>query len=85
MECALAKEVQLRVGELIARGKRLGNPRDFTYRAIAEATGLSKNTVGKWARNDVEDFNKDVIAAFCEFFGCEPGELLVYEEVPERD
>lgn len=75
------REIRNRIGELIAIGKRTGDPERYSYRAIAEATGLSKTTVGKWARNEVEAYDRRSLATFCDFFGVPPGEIIVYEEV----
>ncbi|MCA9924917.1 MAG: helix-turn-helix transcriptional regulator [Anaerolineales bacterium] len=68
-----------RVKELIAeKARRTGEK--ITYRTIAAETGMSKNTVGKWARNEVIDYNRDIIATFCDFFECAVSELIVYEK-----
>lgn len=77
------KFVTNRLKELIAERERRTGER-LTYRAIEEATGLNKNTISKWARNDVRDFNRDVIATLCDFFECELADLLVYEKPGRR-
>lgn len=76
----MAKEVRNRVKELIARKEREqgGN---LTYRDISAETKLSKNTVGKWARNEVDYYDRKVIATFLDYFNCDVADLIVYEEV----
>lgn len=71
-------KVRNRVKVLIAE-KETRERRRVTYRLIEAETGMSKNTVGKWARNDVQDYNREVIAMFCDYFGCTVGELIVYD------
>lgn len=73
------KDVQNRVAELIAQKQRQTGQR-ITYADIAAATGLSEVAIGKWARNSVKRFDREMIATFCEYFDCTVGELLVYEE-----
>jgi len=72
------KEVKNRVKVLIAEKETRENRR-ITYRIIEAETGLSKNTVGKWARNEVHDYNRGVIKVFCDYFGCDVGNLIFYD------
>lgn len=67
-----------RVEELLARKRREEGKRP-SYRDIAEVTGLSKTTVGKWSRNEIDNFSGDILAAFCEYFDCDVGDLLYYD------
>lgn len=75
----MEKRVYNRVKELIAERERRYAQR-ISYRDISADTGLSKNTVGKWARNEVQDYNREVIATFLDYFGCDVADLIVYEE-----
>ena len=77
----MRKIVQTRFAELLARKERL-EQRRISRRKIAEETGMSLNSVQNWATNHVESFYAAQIIAFCEYFDCEPGELLVIEEFP---
>lgn len=52
----------------------------YTIEIIADATGLSKNTVGKWVRNEVKEYDREVIVKFLEYFDCTISELLIYEQ-----
>ena len=42
-------------------------------------TGLNKNTISKWVRNEVDSFTGDILAAFCDYFECDIADLLYYE------
>ena len=71
-------QVKNRVKVLIAEKETRENRR-ITYRTIEAETGLSKNTVGKWARNEVQDYNRGVIRTFCDYFKCDVGSLIFYD------
>jgi putative transcriptional regulator len=47
---------------------------------VAEVTGLNKNTISKWVRNEVDNFSGEILAAFCDYFECDIGDLLYYEK-----
>jgi len=63
--------------EFAARhGKRI------TLRDVAQATGLAESTIsrimsGKHTRLDYSTLDK-----LCDYFGCQPGDLLVYAPEP---
>ena len=67
------------VKELIAEKERRTEG-TMSFRDVEDATGLSKNTVGKWARNENKSYDREVIAKLLEYFDCTISELLVYEE-----
>lgn len=71
--------VRTRVGELIAAEKARGNGDRVTYRALAESLGMSKTTISAWANSTVQQYDADKLALFCEFFGVEINDLLIYE------
>jgi len=71
--------VRTRIGELIAAEKARGNGSRVTYRAIAEALGMSKTTVGAWANSTVREYDADKLALFCEFFDVGIDQILIYE------
>jgi transcriptional regulator with XRE-family HTH domain len=53
--------------------------RDFKtlsqYRLSVES-GVSLNTVKHWLREIPSSYDNSVMSAFCEYFGCEVGDLL---------
>lgn len=75
----MTKLVYNRVKVLIAE-KEMKTGHRITYRDITDATGLSKTTVGKWVRNEVKEYDREVIAKFLDFFNCPISDLLVYDQ-----
>lgn len=75
----MTRQVYNRVKELIAEKERHTGER-ISYRDVANATGLSKNTVSKWARNENGSYDRNVIAVFLQFFDCQISDLFVYED-----
>lgn len=47
--------------------------------ALSEATGVSRTTIYNWLDGKMRRFDADTIEAFCKYFGCNVGDLLVYE------
>lgn len=52
------------------RGKRI------TQRELAEATGLSLPTIGRWYKSDVDRIDLATVAPLTKFLGCSFGELV---------
>lgn len=76
-------EVQNRFGELLAKKERLEG-RSISRRQVAEETGISLSSVQKWATNSLARFDATHIIAFCDYFSCSVGELLIVEEGSEE-
>lgn len=53
--------------------------RRISYADIADETGLTRAVVSKWASGKVVSYRQDMINVFCGYFGCEVGDLIVYE------
>ncbi len=75
----MAKKVYNRVKELIAEKERR-TEESISNRDVANATGLSKNTVNKWVRNKNQTYDREVMSKFLEYFGCTISDLIVYEQ-----
>lgn len=54
---------------------------EISQRDIAEALGLSEHTVGKWMRGDVKQYDRELLAAFVDYFGCKIEDILKVEVV----
>lgn len=52
------------------QGRRIRN------KEIAEITGVTEHTVARWIRNDIGKIDLPVLESFCEYFGCDVGDLL---------
>lgn len=47
---------------------------------IQRATGVSRNTILNWmSGGDFDSLDTKVVMAFCDYFGCDIGDLLHYE------
>jgi putative transcriptional regulator len=71
-----------RFSELLAIKSRQEGRR-ISRREVCEATGLSRSAIDSYARNAVTRFDAPIVLALCTYFECEPGELLIIEEVDE--
>ncbi len=69
--------IQCRLRELMAIKSR-EEGRRVTYEKITEATGIFNSTLTRLANNRFERTDRTVLDRLCEFFGCQPGDLLVY-------
>jgi putative transcriptional regulator len=49
---------------------------------IAEFVGVSKQAVHLWLKDNAKSVRLDTLDKLCEFFNCEPGDLLV--RVPDE-
>lgn len=76
----MIRRVVNRFSELLALKER-HEQRSYTRREIADLTGISLTSVQNWASNNTTRYDEAQILAFCDFFGCSPGELLVLENV----
>ena len=47
---------------------------------ISRATGLSRTTLTKLNQEDSKGISFETLDALCEYFGCQPGDLLRYQE-----
>lgn len=65
-----------RVPELLEK-KFNGKP---NLQQVQQETGLNYGTVASWAKDRIERADFPVIEAWCKYFKCQPGELLVYRE-----
>jgi transcriptional regulator with XRE-family HTH domain len=57
--------------------------RTLTMQTIAEETGLNYATVSNWVKNRVDRAELTTIATFCDYFGCDTGDLLLRMEEVE--
>lgn len=71
--------VENRFEELLAEKQRRDR-RAWSYRDIAEVTGISPATLTRFARQRHDQYNAEVLARLCNFLGCTLGELLVLAE-----
>lgn len=68
---------------VLAAQKSQREGRRISLRQVVKDTGISKYTIYALANNQLEEFPKDVIAKLCNYFDCDIGDLLKFEEVTE--
>ena len=56
--------------------------RVVTLAEIAKATGIHRATLSKMANNPGANIGSDVIDKLCQYFKCQPGDLMSY--VPDE-
>jgi putative transcriptional regulator len=61
---------------LIAQ-KEFAEGRKLTYRTISKETGISTTTLTKYI-NQGGGIDPGTLEKLCEYFNCQPGDLLVY-------
>lgn len=69
--------IRFRLAELIA-DKAFKERRVVSLTEIAEATGIHRATLSKMANQPGANIGTDIIDKLCKYFGCKPGDLLVY-------
>jgi DNA-binding Xre family transcriptional regulator len=57
------------------RRKRVG-AQELTLWKLSEELEIDYRTLSKWERDDTDNFNGQVLAALCLYFGCTPDDLL---------
>jgi DNA-binding Xre family transcriptional regulator len=50
---------------------------------VADATGLSRQTLARFAREQLREYPEDMLVQLCAYFECGIGDLLSIEEVPD--
>jgi DNA-binding Xre family transcriptional regulator len=68
---------------VLAAQKSQREGRRISLRQIVKDTGVSKYTIYALAHNQLEEFPKDVLKKLCDYFDCDIGDLLKFEEVPD--
>lgn len=69
--------IRFRLTELIA-DKAFKERRVVPLTEVAEATGIHRATLSKMANQPGANIGTDVIDKLCRYFGCQPGDLLMY-------
>ena len=71
--------IRFRLTELIA-DKAFKERRVVLLTEIAEAAGIHRATLSKVANQPGANIGTDIIDKLCRYFGCQPGDLLMYIE-----
>ena len=63
--------------------KEAAEARRIPYKEVHEATGVAESTISALMNNRVTMFHADTIEKLCDYYSCEPGDLII--RVPDRD
>lgn len=61
---------------LLLKKQEVERGRSISQAELARELALTKDTVGRWLKNDVERFDAPVVERMCAYFGCELKDLL---------
>lgn len=64
--------------KILLAEKELAEGRRITYRDLSEEAGVSTSIIYNYFNQNIKNYNVDTLAAFCDYFGCDVGEMLVY-------
>jgi putative transcriptional regulator len=64
--------------------KGMKEKRRVSIAEVSRTTGIAERTLQSWAKNDVTRYDAPVIEALCAYFGCQVGELIVNEPIPDQ-
>ena len=69
--------IRFRLSELIAE-KAFKERRAVSLTEVADQSGVHRATLSKMANQPGANIGTDIIDKLCKYFGCQPGDLLMY-------
>ncbi len=69
--------IRFRLSELIAE-KAFKERRALSLTEVADQSGVHRATLSKMANQPGANIGTDIIDKLCKYFGCQPGDLLMY-------
>jgi len=63
--------------KILLAEKETRDGRSYSYRNIHDLTGIAPRTLTEYANNRVSRFDEKTLESLCDFFECEPGNLIV--------
>jgi putative transcriptional regulator len=76
LDMAIYNKLKIKIAE-----KEFKENRKLTYRTISQETGISTTTLTKYI-NQGGGIDPGTLEKLCEYFQCQPGDLLVYSPDP---
>lgn len=67
-------------GKVNLRLKEVMDERGINRNQLARKIDVRFEVSDKWYRGDLANMDLDILARICFVLGCQPGDLLVYEE-----
>ncbi|MBN2149518.1 MAG: helix-turn-helix domain-containing protein [Anaerolineales bacterium] len=66
--------------KILIAEKELRENRKLPYRVIAQEIGVSTSTITQYVTQKVTRFDVPTLEAFCMYFECQPGDLLIWDK-----
>lgn len=66
--------------KILIAEKEIREGRNLPYRVISKETGLATSTLTDYAKQRVSRFDASTLDTLCQYFDCQPGDILVYSE-----
>ena len=79
LDMAIYNKLKIKIAE-----KEFAENRKLTYRTISKETGISTTTLTKYI-NQGGGIDPGTLEKLCEYFDCQPGDLLVYSSDSPAD
>lgn len=86
MDTAPTTTAEYAMGQVISRleeikqEKEQREGRNITWEEVAENAGIAYTTMLRWAKGQLDRYDKKALAKLCEYFEVQPGDILKYEE-----
>ncbi len=74
-------QIVIRVNELL-KARELREERRLPLAEVAEATGISVETLAELIRNRATMISLPALASLCAYFGCKAGDIIYYDADP---
>ncbi len=80
----MAKRIQFKLTELLIQESYTDGIGRIKWREAAEKIGISHVALWKMANNEPYNPSLAMLERLCEFFKCEPGDLLKYQKPKKK-
>jgi DNA-binding Xre family transcriptional regulator len=77
------KELRNNLTVLLAQKSRRERRR-ISLRRVAEETGINPYTIYAIANDTIKEYSKEAVVKLCGYLGCDVGDLLTLEDVPDE-
>jgi putative transcriptional regulator len=74
--------IRFRLAELVAE-KAFKERRVISLAEVSEEAGVHRSTLSKMAHQPGARIATDMIDKLCRYFGCQPGDLMTFVDVPD--
>jgi DNA-binding Xre family transcriptional regulator len=79
------KQMRNNVIELLARHARRTNRKRIPIKTAAAEMNVSYYTLNAIVGNTIKEYPVEVLTKLCDYFSCNIGDILSYEEIPSEN